>query len=115
MNRNVRAWRSKFARFIRAYGVVRLAQGLEVHESSVYHWIRGATAPRRTHAAIIQRLAREAGVELTFEQIYGHSLGLPADDRGPAETSFSASIVRIDDQRFAVPAKRRSVVREVRK
>jgi hypothetical protein len=116
MERNVRAWRSKFARFIRAYGVTRLARGLDVRTSTVYHWIRGATAPRRVHAAILQRLARESGVKLTLDQIFQHSRNLQAGAGGPSATSVSANVVRIDDHRFAhVPPKRRSVVKEAKK
>jgi hypothetical protein len=94
-------WKSKFARFIRAYGVVRLAKGLDVRPDAIYHWIRGATAPRRTHAAIIQRLAREAGVKLTLDQIYQHSADLAAGEREAEAPSFSANVVRIDGHRFA--------------
>jgi hypothetical protein len=70
-------WRSKFSRFINAYGVDRLALGLAIDPSAVYHWIRGTTAPIRTRAAIIQRLARESGVKLTLDEIYQHSRDLP--------------------------------------
>ena len=64
-------WKSKFARFIKSYGVESLAVQLDVQASAIYHWISGATAPRRTHAEIIQRLARERGSRLTMDEIYG--------------------------------------------
>jgi hypothetical protein len=66
-------WKSKFARFIRVYGVELLAVEVDVRPSAIYHWIRGATTPRPAHAAIIQRLARERGVKLTLDEIYRHS------------------------------------------
>jgi hypothetical protein len=66
-------WNSKFARFVTDYGPTRLAKQLEVHPSAVYHWVRGVTIPKPAHAAIIQRLAVEEGIALTFEEIYGHS------------------------------------------
>jgi hypothetical protein len=82
-------WKSKFARFVMAYGVERLARGLEIDPSAIYHWIRGATAPRRVHAAIIQRLAREAGVKLTLDQIYQHSSDLQARACESEATNFT--------------------------
>lgn len=65
-------WKSKFGQFVSAYGVARLAAKVEIHPSAVYQWIRGFSAPRRTHAAIIQDVARESGVRLTLDQIIGH-------------------------------------------
>ena len=82
-------WKSKFARFVMAYGVDRLAKGLDILPSAIYHWIRGATAPRPAHAAIIQRLARASGVKLTLDQIYRHSRDLRAGERESGPTSFS--------------------------
>lgn len=65
-------WKSEFALFIKAYGVARLAADLVVTETAVRHWIRGVSAPRRTHAEIIQHLARERGIALTLDAIYAH-------------------------------------------
>ncbi|MGB8591014.1 MAG: hypothetical protein WCD40_06505 [Candidatus Acidiferrales bacterium] len=73
-------WKSKFARFIKSYGVESLAVQLDVRPSAIYHWISGATAPRRTHAEIIQRLARERGSRLTMDEIYGHARLVRADE-----------------------------------
>jgi hypothetical protein len=73
-------WESKFARFVRTYGAERLAGALDVHSSAIYHWIRGVTTPRPDRAAIIQRLAHENGVTLTFEDVYGHVSELRASD-----------------------------------
>ncbi|HXU20669.1 MAG TPA: hypothetical protein VN788_08815 [Verrucomicrobiae bacterium] len=70
--KNAKLWSSKFARFVEGYGAERLAAKLQMHPSAVYHWIRGATSPRPVHAAIIQGLARESGVRLSFEDIYHH-------------------------------------------
>jgi hypothetical protein len=75
-----RYWKSKFARFVKSYGVDSLAMQLDIRPSAIYHWIRGATTPRPVHAAIIQRLAREGGSRLTMEQIYEHSLSLRAGE-----------------------------------
>jgi hypothetical protein len=69
-------WESKFARFVRSYGVDPLAARLAIQPSAIYHWIRGATAPRPAHAGLIQRLARQRGVVLTLDQIYWHFLSL---------------------------------------
>jgi hypothetical protein len=63
-------WRSKFARFVGNYGTRRLASHLSIDQSAIYHWIRGKSAPHPLHAAIIQRLARERGIRLTFDEIY---------------------------------------------
>lgn len=87
---NERYWKSKFARFVKTYGVDELAVQLDVLPSAVYHWIRGATTPRPAHAAIIQRLARERGSRLTMDQIYGHFLSLRAA-KLPSEPFLEAS------------------------
>jgi hypothetical protein len=78
--RNERLWSSAFARFVTAYGIDRLATALEISSPAVFHWIRGATAPKPAHAVIIQRLARESGVRLTLDQIYQHSRDLRAGE-----------------------------------
>jgi hypothetical protein len=73
MSRRIRhRWKSKFARFARSYGVERLALQLDVRPSAIYQWIRGSTSPRPAHATILQRLARERRVRLTFDEIYRH-------------------------------------------
>jgi hypothetical protein len=74
-----RYWKSKFARFVRSYGVDQLAAQLHIQPSAIYHWLRGTTAPRPIHAEIIQRLARERGARLTMDAIYGHFLSFRAD------------------------------------
>jgi hypothetical protein len=82
-------WKSPFARFVQLFGVVHLATEIEVTPSAIYNWISGAAAPRRAHAAIIQRLARDSGVKLTLEQIYQHPRDLLAGGRdwwGPGFT-----------------------------
>ena len=63
-------WKSKFARFVGDYGPRRIASELRIDSSAIYHWIRGASTPRPAHAAIIQRLARDQGIRLTFDDIY---------------------------------------------
>jgi hypothetical protein len=75
-----RHWKSNFARFIQSYGVDLLALKLDVHTSAIYHWIRGATTPRPAHAEIIQRFACERGSRLSFDEIYGHSREVRADE-----------------------------------
>jgi hypothetical protein len=79
-----RRWRSKFARFIKSYGVESLAIKLDVRPSAIYHWISGRTAPRRTHAEILRRLARERGSRLTMDEIYEHARVVRADEIKPA-------------------------------
>jgi hypothetical protein len=75
-----RRWKSKFARFIQAYGVVSLALQLDVRPTAIYNWIRGTTAPTPVHAENIQRLARQRRCRLTMEQIYEHSRTVRADE-----------------------------------
>jgi hypothetical protein len=77
-------WNSKFARFVRKYGVARLATQIEIQPSAIYFWIRGVTSPRRGHAEIIQRVARECGVRLSLDQIYQHTRDRLAVDPGCA-------------------------------
>jgi hypothetical protein len=64
-----RRWNSKFASFANTYGLDRLAKVLDVSIKALDKWLRGKSRPRRTHAVIIQRLARESGVTLTLKQI----------------------------------------------
>ena len=93
MSRMIKSrWKSKFGRFVLDYarreprdarghvmgGATLLTQHLGIRPSAIYHSVRAATAPRPVHAAIIQRLARERGVGLTLDQIYGHSRDLRA-------------------------------------
>ena len=80
--------RSKFERFVRTYGVERLARGLDIRSAAIYQWLGCATVPKPAHAAIIQRLARESGVKLTLEQIYQHASDLRADER-PADATLA--------------------------
>lgn len=75
--------KTKFGRFITSYGVASLANDLRIDPAAIYHWIRGATAPRRTHAEIIQRLARERGSRLTMDEIYQHARAVRADEVKP--------------------------------
>jgi hypothetical protein len=97
--RNERLWASPFGRFVTDFGVERLAEGLEIHSSAVYHWIRGATAPKPAHAAIIQRLACEFGTSLTLEQIYQH-----ASDLRPVEQESGATRLRNNRENSAAAA-----------
>jgi hypothetical protein len=76
--------RSEFERFVRTYGVERLAAKLEIHPSAIYHWLRGINAPRPNHAAIIRSLAKENGVVLTLDDVYGHVSERRASDPGIA-------------------------------
>jgi hypothetical protein len=72
--------RSKFERFLRNYGVARMAIQLQIDESACYHWLRGVTRPKPEFAATIQRIAREQGSSLTLDDIYGHARKLRAAD-----------------------------------
>lgn len=65
--------KSEFARFIESYGVEPLAVRLGVNPAAIYHWLRGINAPRRTHAVLLQHLARERGAHLTMDAIYAHA------------------------------------------
>src|ERR1700679_1193868 len=77
---NPKYWDSEFARFVRSYGTAeKFAIALGVHESAVYHWLRGAAAPKLGHVAIILRIARERGFGLSFDQIWDHFSDLRAD------------------------------------
>jgi hypothetical protein len=87
MRRKIRSrWNSEFALFVSGYaqglqdsrnhavaGPTLLAQHLGIHPSSIYHWIRGASAPRPWHAERLRCLASQRGINLTLEQIYEHS------------------------------------------
>lgn len=75
-----RRWKSRFARFVKSYGVRSLAAKLEITPDAIYKWIRGSVAPRSSHAEVIQRLARERGTRLTLEEIYGHRHAIREDE-----------------------------------
>jgi hypothetical protein len=103
---------SKFVRFMRSYGVVSLAAELDIRSSAIYHWIRGATTPRPAHAIIIQRLARESGVKLTFDQIYQHSRDLRAvgdESVGSSLKSLATGFSDDGDPRERIRARRGNV------
>lgn len=63
-------WNSKFAQFVKGFGVEKLARCLGVTSSAIYHWSRGVTLPKQAHARELQRLASELGVTLTMDEIY---------------------------------------------
>jgi hypothetical protein len=101
--RTLSRWRSKFARFISGYGVARLAKGLDVRPSAIYHWVRGVTAPGRTHAATIQRLARESRVKLSLDNIYQHSRDVRArEGESVPKTIASAAASRTSPQNVSL-------------
>jgi hypothetical protein len=107
-----RHWKSRFAHFIESYGATRLAAALDIRPSAIYHWIRGATTPRPVHATIIQRLARESGVKLTFDQIYGHSRDLRSvgdESLGTSLKSFATGFSDDEDPRERIRARRGNV------
>lgn len=90
----LKRWKSKFARFIQAYGVKSLAVELDVHPTAIYHWVRGAVTPRAAHAEVMRRLARERGSRLTMDEIYGHARSVRGGDSkpGPAAVSRPAAV-----------------------
>lgn len=90
-NRVTKRYRSAFARFIVAYGLRRLAKELQIHNTAVYHWVRGSTTPHPTHAVIIQRLARKAHFKLTLDEIYKHARNLRAREREAAPAEFAGT------------------------
>jgi transcriptional regulator with XRE-family HTH domain len=94
-------WESKFASFVRTYGAERLAEALDVDSSAIYHWIRGVNAPRPDRAALIQRLAFESGLSLSFEDVYGHVSKLQSSDQ-----AIAAEIYRRKKKRAAIEEKK---------
>ena len=68
---NDRRWESKFGRFVREYGVARLAARLNVTPAAVYLWISGKTRPQTGKAIEICQIARPQ--RLSIEEIYRHS------------------------------------------
>jgi hypothetical protein len=68
----MKANQTKFDRFVRGFGVERMARRLAVNPSAVYHWLRGASAPRPVTAIKIQTLAKQRGVALSLDEIYQH-------------------------------------------
>jgi hypothetical protein len=110
-HRTPRYWQSRFAHFVNSYGVMRLAKALDVRDSAIYHWIRGAHTPKPAHAEIIQRLSRESGNELTFDQIYGHSRDLRAsgESLGTSLKSLATDFSDDGDPRECKRARRGNV------
>jgi hypothetical protein len=68
-----RRWESPFARFVASYGVTALAARLSIDPSAVLHWVRGTTQPRTDIAFDICEFTRARGIDLSLEEIYGHS------------------------------------------
>lgn len=52
-------WNTRFGRFVRRYGVSRLASQLGVAPSAIYQWIRGHTVPRPSYARVIVAISRD--------------------------------------------------------
>ena len=109
MARSATRWESKFARFVQTYGAERLAGTRDVHSSAIYHWIRGVNAPRPDRAALIQRLALESGLSLSFEDVYGHVSKLQSSDRAIAAEIYENG----QGRRLALHAHRRLSSRRV--
>jgi hypothetical protein len=103
--RITKRWKSTFARFVMGFGVERLATRLDVRSSAIYHWIGGRTAPRPVHAAIIRRLAREAGIKLTFDHIYRRFLEQRAAcERESAAPNFRGTAAPREEARVRATA-----------
>lgn len=77
--REDRRWDSKFAQFVRCYGVTKLAKRLSIAPSAVYHWMRGSTSPHPANAIKIQTLAKRRGIALSLDEIYQHSREVRSD------------------------------------
>lgn len=100
-----RNWKSKFARFVESYGVDSLAAKLDVRPSAIYHWIKGATAPKPVHAEVITHLAGRSGHRLTIDDVYRHFLDLQPVE----EESWTTRISDDDDPRERIRARRGNV------
>ncbi len=63
-------WSSKFGSFVSGYGASTLAGALDVDVTAIFHWVAGRNLPKPSHAAAMQYLAAERGIELTLDSIY---------------------------------------------
>jgi hypothetical protein len=99
--RSGKRWKSKFARFVGTYGPPQLAKDLGCAPSAIYSWVRAATRPKPEYCELIQRIARDRGISLTFDNIYAHSRDLRAVDR-----TLTLVIERRKDRQAAHEAKR---------
>lgn len=63
-------WKTKLGRFVDQVGTASLAEQLDVHPQSIYHWLRGASAPSPSTAFEIRDLARDSGFRISLEDIY---------------------------------------------
>jgi hypothetical protein len=70
--RDPRAWQGPFPEFIRQVGPETLAKELGVQLSTIYHWINGSWCPTRDKAKRIARIAIEAGVVLSTDDVLDH-------------------------------------------
>jgi hypothetical protein len=103
-HRNERLWSSSaFARFLKAYGVGRLATRLGIDSSAVYHWASGAAVPHPRNAMMVVRLAIESGDRLTVEQIYQHSRDVRGQLRGGYVTYLEMKYRRKRPKSFPRP------------
>jgi len=69
-----RRWKSKFGRWVKRYGVSRLAADLgrsatPITSHAIYEWISGHSAPRPERARAIARLSRG---QLCLDDVYHH-------------------------------------------
>jgi hypothetical protein len=108
MSRKIKSrWNSQFARFVLAYGAKRLAATLDVTDTAIYQWIRGASTPRPWHAARLRRLASKRGVRLTMENIYRHSRRCRSGPRLKAKSDVASGTKIL--QFPAEPSRRTSI------
>jgi len=78
-----RRWKSKFARFVFAFGTKNLARELAITQDAIYKWVSGSVTPRSSYALIILSLARKRRFRLTIQEIYKHSLTVRAQEIKP--------------------------------
>jgi hypothetical protein len=62
-------WSTPFGRFIREYGVTRLAQQLQVTTPAIYQWISGFTSPLPQHMLTLIVLSRGTQIPLDITDI----------------------------------------------
>lgn len=66
----------RFQKFLRKFGVNRIAEELMVGERIVYHWLAGTKTPRLATARQVIELAAKNGQRLTLKDIRP---GLPTE------------------------------------
>lgn len=88
-------WESRFGTFINEFGISPLAQALDIHRTSIFHWMSGDTQPKPQHACAMQILASERGFSLSLDDIYSGPRQVLAEACSQPTTDVPAAVASL--------------------